>query len=121
MEQEGSENAGVRDQRLAIEWVRDNIEAFGGDPDRITIHGQSSGGLAVGIQMLAYGNLKPYPFQQVIGQSQILEPDITGNVSRHAMARVWKKTSCVQYSFDSAESAECMRNQTMEVRLLDPL
>lgn len=44
LESEGSENAGLRDQRLAIEWVRDNIEQFGGDPDRITIFGQSSGG-----------------------------------------------------------------------------
>lgn len=44
LRQEGSENAGLRDQRLAIEWIRDNIEQFGGDPERITIHGQSSGG-----------------------------------------------------------------------------
>lgn len=44
LNQEGSENAGLRDQRQAIEWVRDNIEQFGGDPERITIHGQSSGG-----------------------------------------------------------------------------
>lgn len=45
LKSEGSENAGLRDQRLAIEWVRDNIEHFGGDPDRITIFGQSSGGI----------------------------------------------------------------------------
>ena len=112
---EGSQNAGVRDQRLAIEWVHDNIEAFGGDPERITIHGQSSGGLAIGIQMLAYGNSKPYPFQQAIPESQILEPDITGNVSRHSMARVWKKANCTEYSLDSEAAVECLRNVPMTV------
>ena len=39
-----SHNAALRDQRMALEWVRENIAAFGGDPDNITIHGQSSGG-----------------------------------------------------------------------------
>jgi carboxylesterase type B len=37
-------NAGLRDQRLALEWVKENIEYFGGNPDRVTIFGQSSGG-----------------------------------------------------------------------------
>lgn len=44
LREEGSTNAALRDQRLAIEWVRDNIKHFGGDPSRITIFGQSSGG-----------------------------------------------------------------------------
>jgi carboxylesterase type B len=44
LRKEKSENAGLRDQRLAIEWVRDHIAAFGGDPEKITIFGQSSGG-----------------------------------------------------------------------------
>ena len=44
---EGSENAGIRDQRAAIEWVRDNIAAFGVDPERIEILGQSSGGMTL--------------------------------------------------------------------------
>jgi carboxylesterase type B len=52
--QEGSTNAGLRDQRAGLEWVKANIAAFGGDPDKITIHGQSSGGLAVGMQIMAY-------------------------------------------------------------------
>lgn len=46
-----SGNAGMLDIVLALEWVRDNIEAFGGDPDNVTIFGQSGGGAKVSTLM----------------------------------------------------------------------
>ncbi|KAK4642104.1 hypothetical protein QC761_512060 [Podospora bellae-mahoneyi] len=48
------QNPGLRDQRAAVEWVRNNILFFGGDPSKITLAGQSSGAVSVDNWAYAY-------------------------------------------------------------------
>ncbi|XP_048674245.2 acetylcholinesterase-like [Caretta caretta] len=49
-------NAGLWDQRLALRWLRDNAAAFGGDPARVMLFGQSAGAASVGFHLLSPGS-----------------------------------------------------------------
>lgn len=46
-------NAGLKDQLLAMKWIRKNIDSFEGDPENITIFGESAGAAYVHLHMLS--------------------------------------------------------------------
>ncbi|KAK5132640.1 hypothetical protein LTR08_008762 [Meristemomyces frigidus] len=50
----GNTNIALRDQRLALHWLQENIGGFGGDADKVTIWGESAGAASVGLQLTAY-------------------------------------------------------------------
>ncbi|MBW0479225.1 hypothetical protein O181_018940 [Austropuccinia psidii MF-1] len=65
----GVSNLGLKDQRLTLEWIKTYISEFGGDPNKVTIYGESSGAISVSHQILAYQGQHNNLFRAAICQS----------------------------------------------------
>ena len=65
----GNTNLALRDMRKALAWVSENVAAFGGNPNSVTIWGESSGSFAVGQLLLTYGGRTDNLFHRSIQES----------------------------------------------------
>lgn len=94
-------NFGFLDQQLALAWVRTNILAFGGDPDRVTIFGHSAGAMSVGLHVFSAPGSKPL-FRAAIMQSNFLGIPYKRQQDQANLGRIFQRSL-------GCATAECLR------------
>lgn len=104
---DGSGNYGQMDLVMALEWVRDNIDAFGGDPDNVTIFGESGGGRKV-LSLMSSPKAAGL-FHKAISQSGTLYPDTRSLAAAEAIG------SNLQSNLKAASLAEMREKSWLEV------
>ncbi|KAI1195236.1 alpha/beta-hydrolase [Nemania serpens] len=111
---ETTRNIGFLDQYLAVEWIYENIAAFGGDPDRITVIGQSSGAVAVSNWAHAFRD-KPIVAGTISHSGSIFSfPLLDADVA----AGSWNHVASALGCGSSASALSCMRSENISFQTI---
>lgn len=102
------QNVGLLDQRAAVEWARDNIAAFGGDPDRIVIWGQSAGSISVDYYSFAYPE-DPIAAGMSLDSGTAFSSIISEDTTQSNFTFVAEHVGCGGFDGDSSGLLGCMR------------
>lgn len=105
-----SANAGILDQRLALKWLSQHVAAFGGDPDNVTIMGQSGGGYGIVSQMALYDGDSEGLFQQAITRSIQRAPMFKIEELEDRNAEFARLLNCTS----GQDQLDCFRNATVQ-------
>ncbi|KAG7280423.1 hypothetical protein CRUP_028163 [Coryphaenoides rupestris] len=103
-------NVGLLDQRMALQWVQDNIHFFGGNPKQVTIFGESAGGASVGFHLLSPDS-RP-TFTRAILQSGVPNcpwASVSPTEARRRATLLAKLVGCS--GGNDTELVDCLRNK----------
>ncbi|ODA79113.1 hypothetical protein RJ55_04704 [Drechmeria coniospora] len=103
-------NLGLHNQRLALDWVQANAKAFGGDPGRVTIWGESASAMSTDLHLLAYADIHPPPFQRAILSSGQMSFGLLSTARNAHNGRAWNAVSARVGCSGSKDRLTCMRN-----------